>query len=84
MWRKYPAKSAGRVIQFIYRYCGLHLAERVQVGDSQVTYNGRLFAKFTWKDNRPVFEFVDDLYNKLQNEKAEMLTENGGLKDGDY
>ena len=62
----YKEYSIGRMLHFIYHYCGLQYAENVVVGDKFITYYNKDFAKIEWKEidfhNQkviiPVFEFL--------------------------
>ncbi len=57
-------------MHFLYHYCGLNIAETVQVGDEFVTLYGESFATFDWiEDDIPVFTFTcrnRDIYEKNQ------------------
>ncbi len=71
--------SIGRVIHFIYHYCGLSISEHICIGQHTVTLYGKPFATFEdktitveglngWKfesDYVPVFLFDESLDNKL-------------------
>ncbi len=63
-------RSIGRVLHFLYHYCGLNIAETVQVGDGFVRLYGESFATFDWiEDDIPVFTFTcrnRDIYEKNQ------------------
>jgi hypothetical protein len=75
-WSKYDGQSVGRIIQFIYRYAGLHIAERVQIGYREVTLSNNPFATFEWEGDVPHFVFAAkyDYLNKIQaNKKAEVI-----------
>lgn len=71
-WAQYQGQSIGKMIHFIYCYCGLSYAEDTTYGENSVTYRGKPFAKVSWEVQRvrlrtreivdvdvPVFEFLD-------------------------
>lgn len=68
-WSQYPAGSLGRVLHFIYEYCGFKYAEIVTIGEREIHYYGEKFAEIIeWKDveiheqkiNVPIFKFILD------------------------
>ncbi len=83
-WSKYKGKSIGRVIQFIYRYAGVYIAERVifhtypRDGEpGEITLWGRPFANYVWEESDvPVFQFHEEYnwLNKVQEQKREEVT----------
>lgn len=65
-WGNGEYKTIGQILKFIYLYCGMHLAERVLVGDGEVlTPGGRILATYTFDDNLeiPVFQFLNTQYD---------------------
>lgn len=71
-WGSYKGKSVGRIIQFIYRYCGCHIAERIQIGNKEITYFGEPFATFEWDEKEiPHFTFSEKFkhFQKIQDDK---------------
>ena len=62
------AKKFGRMLHFIYHYCGLQFAENVIIGDKFITYYNKDFAKVEWKEidfyNQkviiPIFDFLHE------------------------
>lgn len=93
-WSDHPEKSIGRIIHFIYTYCGLHIAESVTVGEKEVSLNSQKIAEvITWEDfeldgvkvNIPKLKFYDEHYNKAQNDlhKYAVITLNEFAKKAD-
>lgn len=69
-YSSYNGHSLGRILHFIGWYCGLHVAERVElIGDTLFIYGERL-ATVTWEGDIPKFQFVDSL---LMNEQRRLL-----------
>lgn len=48
-WSHHSGQSIGRIMHFIYEYCGLRYAEEATFGnaDGNIYYNGKPFAKVT-------------------------------------
>lgn len=72
--RKYRGQSVGRVLHFLYHYCGFDVAEMAQIGWEEkkedqepvgyVLYREKRIATFKWineKDDIPVFTFLPNL-----------------------
>lgn len=60
-WRRqYPNRNIGRILHFLYHYCGPEVAERATVGIDQVSYQGEIIAiyEFLGDSNIPFFVFV--------------------------
>lgn len=79
-WSKYKHQCPGRVIQFIYRYCGLHIGEHVQIGHGDVTLYGEPFATYVWEEgekNVPVFTFAPKFkeFQKIQEQRRAEVVE---------
>lgn len=47
-YKQYTGKTAGRVLHFIYHYCGYDASERAQVSDNKVFIFNRPIATFKW------------------------------------
>ena len=58
--RSYRGRTLGRVLHFIYHYCGPVVAENCQVGAGEVTYYGNKIAEFIWLSDTdiPHFKFL--------------------------
>lgn len=59
---QYRGKSIGRILHFVYHYCGFNVMEDCTVGEDSVHYFGKKIATFKWLqayDDIPVFEFID-------------------------
>lgn len=79
-WSKYKGISTGRLIQWIYHYCGIRIAESVVFGyeDGWIRLHGRPFAKVTWsEDDVPHFTFSPewDWVNKVQYQKKAAIVQ---------
>lgn len=67
-YSNYKEYSIGRMLHFIYHYCGLQFAENVIIGDKFITYYNKDFAKVEWKEidfyNQkviiPIFDFLHE------------------------
>jgi hypothetical protein len=49
-WSYYKGRSCGRIIHAIDMYCGLRIAEEIQIGNGTITLYGKPFATYTWED----------------------------------
>jgi hypothetical protein len=57
-YSQYNGKSVGRILHAINMYCGLQIAEEVQVGDGKVSLHGLPLAEYIWEGGDiPVFNF---------------------------
>ncbi len=58
--RQYRGDSIGRVLHFLYHYCGFDVAEMATIGDDKVTYHGEVIAtfKFLGDTDIPFFTFM--------------------------
>jgi hypothetical protein len=74
-WNECPAGSIGRVIHFVYHYCGYNNAENCIISETTVSLSGKVFANIVgWEDkvyggitvNVPVFTFIDPYYEIKQ------------------
>jgi hypothetical protein len=74
-WSQYSDKSFGKVIHFIYCYCGFNIAESCQIGEHTVMYGNKIIAKdIKWEEHTykeitvwvPVFIFIDENHKKSQ------------------
>lgn len=72
-WSQYKGRSFGRLLNYIDKYCGLYLAERVCYGSTNdewpITFNGKPFAKVTYDENEVpnfVFALEYEQYEKRQ------------------
>lgn len=91
-WR-YRGRCTGRIIHFLYHYCGLDVAEQATIGASDVTYCGQRIATFTWHASFgladvPVFAFEGehaDRWAERQTEKQEEAIADAlpSVRDGD-
>lgn len=62
--RQYRGRSVGRVLHFLYHYCGFDVAEMATIGTEEVVYHGKQIATFKWineRDDIPVFTFLPHL-----------------------
>ena len=75
-WNQYPAGSFGRIIHFLYEYCGLNVAEQSTIG-KEVYYGGIKIADVEqkmieiedYKTEIPIFKFYGpnaEYYEKKQ------------------
>ena len=66
-YSNYKGRCVGRVLHFLYHYCGLTIAERaiISFAPSEVKYGNELLASYRWLGDTdiPVFTFVDKLEN---------------------
>ena len=90
-YRSYKGQSMGRVLHFIYHYCGLHIAERVVVGGGKLYYPKEpdVFATYTMVGDVPIFNFLPGkpsygfadqaytTYNQNQVDKLQAAIEDG-------
>lgn len=78
-WWPYHGRCTGRILHFLYHYCGFDVAEHATVGDGKVIYWGKDIATFAWSDrfgeaDVPVFTFAGDLaqaWTATQHDKRE-------------
>jgi len=70
-------QSIGRVLHFLYHYCGLLVAEYAEIGDREVKYNGKKIAFFYFRGDVPIFEFVNPDYNEVQSFKRDEAIRDG-------
>lgn len=58
-YKEYSYGTIGNIIHWIYVYCGLHIAEYIQVGEGSVTLYNQPFATFEKNDKLqlPIFYF---------------------------
>ena len=78
-YSNYRGKSIGRILHYLYKYCGLNVAETALIGDGKVTYHGELFATYEWSHtyggpDYPHFTFTDNQYNEAQHEKYAIVS----------
>jgi hypothetical protein len=77
-YSKYKGNSIGRAMHYIYCICGLHQSENI-IFDNPITFFGRPFASIDWSKGYPHFTFVDEYYNKKQEDLlSKDLIEGGG------
>ena len=64
----YHGNSIGRIIHYVTVICGLHIGERVQVGEGKITYptSVHLFAIYNWDKGYPDITFMDNKWNKIK------------------
>ncbi len=78
-WKRYPYPALGSIIHWIYVYGTLNMAERIQVGDDEVKYNGKVLATIVYDDNlkMPIFSFNEEyeFMQKTQTIYIEGLTQ---------
>src|SRR5271166_1399162 len=58
---QYRGQSCGRVLHFLYHYCGFDVAEMATVSWDEVHYHGRKIATYTWLnevEDIPLFTFL--------------------------
>jgi len=64
-YSNYKGRSVGRIVHYIYLYCGINIGEYCQIGDGTVLYGGKTIATFTWEnegdDSVPNFTFLNSL-----------------------
>ena len=67
-WKKYPYKSLGEILHWLYVYCNLNIAEKAIVSKSTIMYCNVLFADFKYDEEKkmPIFQFVDASWNEAQ------------------
>ncbi len=86
-WGQYKGRSIGRVIQFIYRYSNVHIAEHVQIGDGEVTLHGKPFATYVWEEGDvPHFTFAPEyaFLQKVQDYKKAEVVERESMSPMEY
>lgn len=82
-YEKYTGRSAGRVLHFIYHYCGSNIAEHATVNmvrdNFRVTLHHGASASFIWEGYTPLFTFTGDdpvslaYYEKRQKQLRDYL-----------
>ena len=71
--RSYRGRSIGRILHFLYHYCGFDIAEHAQIGESRVIYHGRTIANYEFIGDTDIVEFTflpdsnDDYFGQLTN-----------------
>jgi hypothetical protein len=60
--RQYRGKSVGRVLHFLYHYCGFNVEEYAEVGENTVSMYGKQIATYDFLSDTdiPHFEFVGE------------------------
>ncbi len=56
--RQYRGDNIGRVLHFLYHYCGFDVAEMATIGNDQVTYHGEVIATFKFLGDTDVPHFT--------------------------
>lgn len=58
--RSYRGQSIGRVLHFLYHYCGFDVAEMAAIGETMVHYHGDVIATYEFLSDTdiPHFKFV--------------------------
>lgn len=61
--RQYRGRRLGRILHFLYHYCGFDVAERAQVGQNEITYQGKRIATFEFLSDTdiPYFTFLPNM-----------------------
>jgi hypothetical protein len=89
-YSQYRGKSCGRILHYIYCYCGLTHAEEIMVGVDSLEYCGTLFATFKWVRDEafdleyPVFSFKKQVYNEEQDEKKIPVVREDLIRESSY
>lgn len=89
-YRSYRGQSIGRVLHFLYHYCGFNVAETATIGAKSVTYFGRKIATYEFPnevDDIPIFTFLgfnpetDEEYNREHiDDEYQRYTKNQQIK----
>lgn len=74
---QYEGQSVGRILHFLYEYCGLNIAEQAIVGNSKIhyPYEGHHIATFTF-DEFDVPTFVFEANKFISEESVRTYTKN--------
>lgn len=73
-YSNYKDQSIGRILHFLYHYCGLHVAETVTVGADGVFLYGKKIAVVEWhgkNKNMPHFNFIPESFDRWQGAQQE-------------
>jgi len=57
-YSRYKGRGCGRILGYLEKYCGLHVAEEAIVYDNKVTYWGETIATYTWDGDSDVATFI--------------------------
>ena len=76
-WNHYEGRAIGKIINFLYHYCGLNIAENCTIGNHEIKYRGNLVATVSWEEfeydgkkiDIPIFNFCDKYYMEQQDSK---------------
>lgn len=76
-WNHYEGRAIGKIINFLYHYCGLNIAENCTIGNHEIEYHGKVIATVSWEEfeydgkkiDIPVFDFEDKFYMEQQTKK---------------
>ncbi len=65
-------RSIGRVLHFLYYYCGFGVAEKATVGQNKVVYHGKTIATYEFLSDTdiPYFTFLPNLSHSGSDMKA--------------
>lgn len=56
--RQYRGKSIGRILHFLYHYCGFDVAEKATIGQCEVHYNGNKIATYAFLSDTDIPHFT--------------------------
>lgn len=55
---QYRGQSAGRILHFLYHYCGFDVAEMAEIGINQITYRGEVIATYRFLSDTDIPHFI--------------------------
>jgi len=72
-YSNYHGKCIGRILHFLYHYCGSNVASNVTIGETEIKLDNEPFAMYKWHDSIgladvPVFEFLS--INNFENNEC--------------
>lgn len=70
-WAHYGGRCPGRVLHFLYYYCGLALAERAIVFEGRITDGPMTLGTFEWEGDEPRFTFRNEEHRQNQQQHRE-------------
>ena len=65
-WGGYRNNSVGRLIHYIYKICGLNIAESITIGSKNIQLGGKVIAKVDWSKGYPHMLFENQAWNERQ------------------
>jgi hypothetical protein len=79
--RQYRGDNIGRVLHFLYHYCGFDVAENATIGNDKVTYHGEVIATFKFLSDTDIPHFTfNPIFSYSGTAMQEMWEENQRTK----